>query len=86
MGFWKNLRDVLHSPDIVAELEQERTVRQQLSAALSDANNELEKMDTDVFLLERKLEHTTTQLDACQAAGPLLLCAVALHRGPKTDL
>lgn len=49
MGFWKNLRDVLHSPDIVAELEQERTVRQQLSAALSDANNELEKMDTDVF-------------------------------------
>ena len=68
MGFWKNLRAVLRSPDIVAELEGERAARQQLYAALSDANNELEKMDTDVFLLERKLERTATQLDACQAA------------------
>ena len=68
MGFWKNLRAVLRSPDIVAELEGERAARQQLYAALSDANNELEKTDTDVFLLERKLERTATQLDACQTA------------------
>lgn len=68
MGFWENLRAVLRSPDIVAELEGERAARQQLYAALSDANNELERTDTDVFLLERKLERTTTQLDACQAA------------------
>ena len=68
MGFWKNLQAVLRSPDIVAELEGERAARQQLYAALSDANNELEKTDTDVFLLEQKLERTTTQLNACQAA------------------
>lgn len=68
MGFWKNLQAVLHSPDIVAELEGERAARQQLYAALSDASNELEKTDTDIFLLERKLDRTATQLDACQAA------------------
>ena len=68
MGFWKNLRAALRSPDIVAELEGERAARHQLYAALSEANNELEKTDTDVFLLERKLERTTTQLDACQTA------------------
>lgn len=74
MGFWKNLRAVLRSPDIVAELEGERTARQQLYAALSDANNELEKTDTDVLLLERKLERTSAQLDTCQSAI-LALCS-----------
>lgn len=68
MGFWKNLWAVLRSPDIVAELERARTAQEQLSAALSDASNELEKRDTDSFLLERKLERTATQLGASQAA------------------
>ena len=68
MGFWKNLWAVLRSPDIVAELESERTARQQLYATLTDTRNELEKTDTNAFLLERKLERTTAKLDACQAA------------------
>ena len=68
MGFWKNLWAVLRSPDIVAELESERTAWQQLYATLTDTQNELGKTDTDAFLLERKLERTTAKLDACQAA------------------
>lgn len=68
MGFWKNLLAVLRSPDIVTELESERSARQQLYATLTDTQNELEKTDTDAFLLGRKLEQTTAKLDASQAA------------------
>ena len=68
MGFWKNLRTVLTHPDIVNELETERTTRQQLSRALATAEDEWGKADTDAFLLEGKLERTATQLDSCQAA------------------
>lgn len=68
MGFWKNLRAVLAHPDIVRELEMERTTCQQLSRALATAEDEWGKADTDAFLLEGKLERTATQLDSCQAA------------------
>lgn len=68
MGFWKNLRAVLAHPDIVNELEMERTARQQLSRALTAAENEWGQADTDAFLLEGKLERACTQIDACQAA------------------
>jgi len=68
MGFWKNLRAVLAHPDIVNELEMERTARLQLSRALATAEDEWGKADTDAFLLEGKLGRTVTQLDSCQAA------------------
>ncbi len=68
MGFWKNLRAVLAHPDIVCELELERTTCQQLSRALAEAELEWGRADTDAFLLEGKLERTATQMDSCQAA------------------
>ena len=68
MGFWKNLRTVLAHPDIVRELEMERTARQQLSQALTTAEGHLEDTETDIDILEGKLERMTTQLDSCQAA------------------
>lgn len=68
MGFWQSFRAALRNPDIVDELEAERTTRKQLSAALVSAEQDLEGAETDIFLLERKLERVTTKVDACRAA------------------
>ena len=68
MGFWKNLRAVLRSPDIVAELEQERAARQQLSDTLVNVEAELDATELDAALLRERLDRTDTQLDACLTA------------------
>lgn len=74
MGFWKNLQAVLRSPDIVAELEQERAARQQLSDTLVNVEAELDATEMDAALLQQTLERTATQLGACQSAI-LALCS-----------
>lgn len=68
MGFWKNLRAVLRSPDIVAELEKERAAHQQLHDDLISMEAELDGAEMDAALLQQTLDRTATQLGACQAA------------------
>lgn len=68
MGFWKNLQAVLQHPDIVSELETERTTRKQLSDALAATESELGRTEIDAFLLERKVGRMAEQIDACLAA------------------
>lgn len=68
MGFRKNLRAVLAHPDIVRELELERTARQQLSQALTTTEGQLEDAEADVDILDGKLKRMTTQVDSCRAA------------------
>lgn len=68
MGFWKNFQAVLRSPDIVAELEQERAAHQQLSDTLVNVEAELDATEMDAAFLQQTLDRTATQLDACQAA------------------
>lgn len=68
MGFWKNLRAVLAHPDIVHELEMERTTRQQLSQTLVTTEGQLEDAEADVNILEGKLKRMTARMDASQAA------------------
>lgn len=67
MGFWKNLRAVLAHPDIVNELELERTTRKQLSQTLAATEGELADAETDTEILEGKLERLTTRMDAGRA-------------------
>lgn len=68
MGFLKNLRTALAHPDIVRELELERTARQQLSQALMTTEGQLEDAEADVDILEGKLKRMTTRMDAGQVA------------------
>lgn len=54
MGFWKNLRAVLAHPDIVHELEMERTTRQQLSRTLMTIEDQLECAETGIDILQKR--------------------------------
>ncbi len=68
MGFWKDLRTVLTHPDIVNELEVERTTRLQLSRALAVAEDQVADAEMDFDTLEGKLDRAYARLNACQAA------------------